>query len=83
MQPRVICLVNDNAIFVVSCTENHTNCNMPVKAIKDLSLQPIMIGKQLAKTLSLTYVDLESDTFIILTLVGGTKFATSYTKEPS
>jgi len=46
------------------------------------STQPIMIGKQLIEAFSIIDVNLESCPFTIVTSMGGTKCATSYTKEP-
>ena len=82
LQPGVVRLMNDKSIFVVSRTDLPAIRATSLRVMMDSGAQPIMICKGLADSLGLTLVNLDPCPFIIVTSVGGTKRAISYTKIP-
>lgn len=82
MKPGVVRLVNYNGIIIFG----RTGCNItratPSWVMMDTWAQLVMLGKHLAQELNLTTSDLEPCPFTIITLVGSTERATSYTNKP-
>ena len=82
LQPGVVRLMNDKSLFVVSRADMPTIRATPLRVMMDSGAQPVMIGKGLAESLGLTLTHLDTCPFPIVTSVGGTEHATSYTKAP-
>ena len=80
LQPRVVRLMNDKSLFVVSRADIPTVRAIPLRVMMNFGAQPVMIGKELADSLGLTPANLDPCPFIIVTSVGDTERTTSYTK---
>lgn len=80
MKLGVELLVNDNDILIIGGMESDTTCATPSRVMMDTWAQPVMLDKRLTQELNLTSLDLDPCPFTIITLVGGTKHVTNYTK---
>nr|PNR43456.1 hypothetical protein PHYPA_015837 [Physcomitrium patens] len=78
--PRVIWLVNNNNIVIVSHTNGNTTCAILLHVMLDFKAHPVMIDKQLVKELCLAPTYMEPFFFTIVTSIGSKEQATSYTK---
>ena len=80
LRPCVERLVYDNNVLVVSRAGGNTTRATRLRVIMDSGAQPIMIDEQLAQELGLSATDLEPCLFTIVTSLGDTERAISYTR---
>jgi len=69
IQPKVVCLVNSNASFIVSRISSQTIHATLLRVKMDSCTRPIIIGMMFVESLSLIALDLEPFPFIIVTLI--------------
>ena len=80
VQPGVVQLVNEGHVFSVS--QSKAPGVYPQRVLMDTGAQPVMLGKRLAAELGLVASDLDSCSFMVATLLGGTGQPRGITKEP-